>query len=331
MKNWQEAHSFQAKNVLYDWWKSTFFTRKEPHATVIAAMTRWTDDDICARVLADQPDQWTVIRLPALAESNDPLGRQPGAPLCPERYSLQALQNDRRDVGAAVWMALYQQNPESYGAGRLYGQFSTSNIDPLVRLVANLPLCLAVDFNIDPGMHGLLGQYDNVSDTFRIVYEFHGPRMDVRQMADAFAAWLRQPAHGGQFPWPELHVFGDASGTSQWAGTAESCYDILKQKLNTMNLKYRVRVPNANPPVRERIDTVNEALKDVEGHNHVVIHPRCTRLLDDFRKLKPDQHGLIDKKEHALSHASDAAGYFIGYLRPLWRHGKRNQIGARMG
>lgn len=335
IKNWQEAHSFQSKNMLWEWWKSTFFTRKEPGATVILAMTRWSDDDICARLIADQPEEWKVVRLPALAEDNDPLGRVPGAPLCPERYSLEAMQNDRRDVGAAVWSALYQQNPESYSSGRLYGQFSAENIEPEIKLRSDLPLCLAIDWNIDPGMNAVIGQYDNIQDMFYVINNIHEPRMDVRGLVDALQKWLNQPAFrwhpGGIFPWPDLHIFGDATGNNQWAGTSESCYDILKQKLNQLGLKYRVRVPNKNGPVREGIDTVNEALRDIDGKIHVKIHPRNNYLIEDFKKLKPDQHGLIDKREHALSHSSDSFRYWCTYLRPLWRYSKKDKIGGRLG
>jgi predicted phage terminase large subunit-like protein len=69
-----------------------------------------------------------VLRLPALAESQperddankrlglplgarDPLGREPGEPLCPQRFSKAALEQLRRDVGAGGWHAQYQGVP----------------------------------------------------------------------------------------------------------------------------------------------------------------------------------------------------------------------------
>src|SRR5262249_51573027 len=43
----------------------------------------------------------------------DPLGRSPGAPLCPDRYSLAALQALCRDVGSLGWAGQYQGTPRA--------------------------------------------------------------------------------------------------------------------------------------------------------------------------------------------------------------------------
>jgi len=46
-----------------------------------------------------------------VAEEDDQLGRQPGQPLWPVRYDLEALASIERTVGSYVWSALYQQRP----------------------------------------------------------------------------------------------------------------------------------------------------------------------------------------------------------------------------
>ena len=48
---------------------------------------------------------------PALAEENDPLGRQPGEPLWPEWECLEDSERKRRAVGPRDWPALFQQAP----------------------------------------------------------------------------------------------------------------------------------------------------------------------------------------------------------------------------
>ena len=326
IKNWQEAHSFQSKMVLRDWWRSTFFTRKEPGASVVIAMTRWDDDDIIAWLQKEYPDVWTVISLPALAEAGDPLGRALDEPLCPERFNKEAMLRERRDVGGAVWAALYQQNPEM-GADRLYSHFTQANVDDSILPRRDLPLALSFDFNVNPGNHVGIVQYDERADVFYFLDEIHGPRMDVREACDRIKVWVRE--HGWTFTVnKQLEIFGDASGGSQWAGTGDSCYDILERALAA--IPHRVRRPASNPPIIDRVNTVNEALSDVEGKIHVKIHSRCARLIEDFRLIKPDAHGLIDKHDAKLSHASDYAGYMINYLRPLWQGGQK-QIGGRAG
>ena len=80
---------------------------------------------------------------------------------------------------------------------------------------------------------------------------------------------------------------------------------------------YRQRVPKASPPLRDSIDAFNDALGDMDQHCHYVVHDRCKRLITDFKDLRADEHGLADKRDHALSHSSDAERYRVHYLRPL--------------
>jgi hypothetical protein len=274
---------------------------------LVSHNTRWTDDDIVGTLLEEKTDTWELIRLPALAEPGDPLGRPEGAALCPQRYNVDALKNIRKGVGTQVWDALYQQNPSPYGGGRLYHNFSAANVDPAAAVLRrDLPLQTAWDFNVDPGMHVLIGQYDNRPDMFNVAGEIFGDRMNVVGACQALRQWLESNAGwrpGGKFPWPELHVFGDATGQTGNVITSESCYDMVRKMLTLWRIPHRCRIPAANGPVRERIDTVNEALCDVEGRVHAKISPTCTRLIADFREMRSDVNGLEDKHDHALSHA----------------------------
>ncbi|MGW7413384.1 hypothetical protein [Streptomyces sp. NPDC054863] len=93
-------------------------TRIEPGGSVILIQTRWDEDDLAGRVLADEGDRWTVIDLPALAlAEDDALGRPLGAPLWPEHYDHDALAEIRRSVGERVWWSLYMQQPRPQDGG----------------------------------------------------------------------------------------------------------------------------------------------------------------------------------------------------------------------
>ncbi len=115
VKNAEEANSPTYRQKLWDWYTSTAYTRLEPDGAVVICVTRWHLDDLAGRLLAQMEaggEQWEVIRLPALAEdSDDALGREPGAPLWPERYGVDEYARIRTAVGSYVWNALYQQRP----------------------------------------------------------------------------------------------------------------------------------------------------------------------------------------------------------------------------
>ena len=58
---------------------------------------------------------WTEIRLPAIAENDDPIGRKPGEALCPERFNIKELLKIRDQIGPQLFDAMYQQNPSTPG------------------------------------------------------------------------------------------------------------------------------------------------------------------------------------------------------------------------
>jgi len=114
VKSAEEADSETYRERAWNWYRSTAYTRLEPQGALILIMTRWHEDDLAGRVLAEAAktgEAWEVINLPALAEEGDVLGRQPGEALWPERYPAQALAEIREAVGPYWWSALYQQRP----------------------------------------------------------------------------------------------------------------------------------------------------------------------------------------------------------------------------
>jgi predicted phage terminase large subunit-like protein len=110
----EDAESELIREKTWDWYKSDLYTRLKPGGRIVLIQTRWHEDDLAGRLLAEMAaggDHWEVISLPALAEADDPLGRKPGEPLWPEWESLEELERKRRAVGPRDWTALYQQRP----------------------------------------------------------------------------------------------------------------------------------------------------------------------------------------------------------------------------
>jgi len=110
----EDADSELVRDKTWDWYKSDLYTRLKPGGRIVLIQTRWHEDDLAGRLLADMQaggDQWEVISLPALAEPDDPLGRRVGEPLWPEWENSAELERKRRAVGPRDWSALYQQRP----------------------------------------------------------------------------------------------------------------------------------------------------------------------------------------------------------------------------
>jgi len=110
VKGFAEAESGLLRDALWDWFRADLTTRLTPRGKIVLVMTRWHEDDLAGRLLAGSED-WDVLRLPALAEAADPLGREEGAALWPQWESADALARRRQAVGPRAWASLYQQAP----------------------------------------------------------------------------------------------------------------------------------------------------------------------------------------------------------------------------
>ena len=116
IRSFEDASSELIRNKQWDWFATDLRTRLKPGARIVLIQTRWHEDDLAGRILADMAtggEQWHVISLPAEAEADDPLGREPGAWLWDEGpYGYGAvLRREKAVQPPRNWSALYQQRP----------------------------------------------------------------------------------------------------------------------------------------------------------------------------------------------------------------------------
>ncbi|NML34527.1 terminase large subunit domain-containing protein [Paraburkholderia antibiotica] len=118
-KSRAEADSDTFREHVKNWYRSVVYTRLAENSILIIMHTRWHDDDLAGWLLREHPQEnWEVVNLPAIAdEPDDPLGREAGEPLVPERFSAKALDQKRLAVGSREWMSLYQGKPPAKGGG----------------------------------------------------------------------------------------------------------------------------------------------------------------------------------------------------------------------
>jgi predicted phage terminase large subunit-like protein len=121
IKNEEDAGSLVMRDKLWDWFQTSAFPRLEPKAFVIIIGTRWHQDDLIGRLESASNSgeglHWDVLKLSAIAEGDDPLGREPGEALWPARFNLDALLQIKKVTGPYHWSALYQQRPSPEEGG----------------------------------------------------------------------------------------------------------------------------------------------------------------------------------------------------------------------
>lgn len=132
LKNWMEASSETTLKSIKDWFLTTAYTRLEPGGSCVILATRWVLDDLIGWLIANDHDKmWTVIRLPAIAEEDDPLNRQPGEALWPKRYPIEVLRRIERVLGDFMFSAMYQQRPKRIAEAK-------ANVE-MIRVLEELP------------------------------------------------------------------------------------------------------------------------------------------------------------------------------------------------
>ena len=119
VKSKEAAESEVDREKVWEWYRSDLYTRLKPDAAIVLIMTRWHEEDLGGRLLMEMEsggDQWKVLKLPALANSNDdPLGRAVDEPLWPEWEGKEALDRKRAAIGEREFGALFQQDPRPAG------------------------------------------------------------------------------------------------------------------------------------------------------------------------------------------------------------------------
>lgn len=103
-KDREEADSERRRDLVWDWYRSTLYTRLMPGGAIVLIQTRWHEDDLAGRLLEQDDSQWEVLELPALDEA--------GNALWPEWYDEAALGRIKATIGPREWSALYQQQPQ---------------------------------------------------------------------------------------------------------------------------------------------------------------------------------------------------------------------------
>ncbi len=102
-KDYHEAKSELISTNVWDWFRSTLLTRLSPKGVVIVVHTRWMTHDLTARILELEPENWEVVKLPAI--------NLKGEALWQERFPVKELLKIRKSLGESLFQAIYQQEP----------------------------------------------------------------------------------------------------------------------------------------------------------------------------------------------------------------------------
>jgi len=135
VKNKQEAASEVYRERVWDEWLYTMRSRLAAKGKTIVIMTRWHEDDLVSRMVANEGNQIMYVNIPCEAGEEDILGRQPGDALGDilgkdKAWLARFKQVYMTKEGSRAWEALYQGQPTAMEGNlfkRQWFKFYTTN------------------------------------------------------------------------------------------------------------------------------------------------------------------------------------------------------------
>ncbi len=175
IKDWFDGQSLTILEKVWAWFKGTFRTRLRQDAAIVLIMTRWNINDLTGKLL--KQGGWELLRLPALAEpvdereknnqylglpegTLDPLEREPGESVSPERFNKPTLEATKVEVGEIVYAGEYAQVPRAIVGGLFKrDNFNLIEYEPpnIIRRVRFWDLALSEKASADYTVGALMG------------------------------------------------------------------------------------------------------------------------------------------------------------------------------
>lgn len=151
--------------------------------------------------------------------------------------------------------------------------------DEIAKYDPALPLCWALDFNVNPMCSGVIQHHNG---EVRVIDELSLPDTVTRMACVAFLDRAQQRG----WKLDNLNIYGDASGNQrrsvgQTAGITD--WIIIRNELRHIPL--RMKVPGSNPPIPDTRNAVNTRLKSADGIVRMYINSKCRTLIHDLRSL----------------------------------------------
>lgn len=187
--------------------------------------------------------------------------------------------------------------------GRVYHAFDRKRHVREMAVDPALPLRWALDFNVNP-MCSVVCQI--VGNEVRVLDEIEIARASTMDACVEFRR--RYPdARAG------IVVYADASG-ARMQSLGGSDVDVIQEFVSRkVHSRVEFRIPRSNPPVRARVELVNQKLRSADDWTTLYVAPRCYGLIADFESVAYVENSMdIDKgRDPKRTHLSDALGYLI--------------------
>jgi len=176
--------------------------------------------------------------------------------------------------------------------GQVYDRFDrTKHVTTDIPDVSDEPLRIGVDFNIG-NMSAVIGV--RLGNNLLLIDEISGAHD-----TDAMAQEIRR-----RFPDQRVYMYPDASGGNRSTNASRTDIQILE------TYGFSNQSPKANPPVRDRVASVQALLENGKGEVRLQVAANCKRTIECLELQSYTEAGDPDK-DAGYDHMNDSLGYLV--------------------
>ena len=216
--------------------------------------------------------------------------------------SVEEIEAARSELDDKSFRQEYEASFESYAGSIYYNWDSSKHIRKQDKeLNKNEILHVAMDFNVSPLVAAICRVNGN---EISVIDEISMEGSNTFEMAEELL---------NRYPSTRMWVYPDASGQARKTSSNTSDHHILR------NAGFVLKVKNINPPVKDRIASVNASLKTVDGSVKLTVDPKCKNLIKCISSQVYKEGTQIPDKSGNLDHMNDAIGYLVNWINPIRR------------
>lgn len=261
--------------------------------------------DLYERARMDHTGEWAHFHAPST---------------CNPLFTMEEYEAARREMSEAEFDQEINANFRDLVAGKAYlnhGEHNWRTDNPFTLngelLNKHIPIAVALDFNVDP-MAWTLGQVAGGRSWW--YDEIWIKNTNTQKTVPELIERVKEHKAG-------VVLVGDASGDSRHSSATESDYAIICEALMRAGIPFENLTPDANPPVKDRVNTMNAKMKAADGSVSFWYHPqKCPRLRKDLERVvwKPGASAILDQTtDSELTHSSDGVGYHVYATSDQWK------------
>ena len=217
------------------------------------------------------------------------------------QVSENEIEQAKNDLDDRTFKQEYMASFEKY-SGQIYYNFDRQeNVIDEYTTTSN-SIHIGIDFNIDP-VSAVISEVkqDNLYVYDEIVIYSSNTDELVEEINNRYSG-------------KHIFVYPDpASKQRKTSAGGRTDLSILK------NAGYNVRVRNAHPLIRDRINAVNTKLKNAKGLRTLFIANNCKNVIKSIERQIYKEGTSLPDKENNYDHMNDALGYLVEFLYPIKR------------